>query len=137
MKTIYKWSVAVLAGVALGAVARNNAPDLFLTRTLQYAALVRGDTNDAALELLTSGRADALAGAQAGHLAIMESRAGYRMLDADFLVVPHSLAMQPARATGLAYAARFIEAAKASGLVLRSIEASGLRGVRVAPPSGG
>jgi polar amino acid transport system substrate-binding protein len=115
------------------AVANKGGPDLFLSRNLKRAVLVRSPDVPAAIEVLKSGKADAV-GANKPTLHIESERLrGSRVLDGRFSVVQYGMATAKGRDAGNAYVRRFLEDAKASGFVKSSIESAGLRGVVVAP----
>ena len=120
------------AGVRVAAPARANY-ELFLTRHLKAAELVRAPSADAAFELLASGKVDALAGLRQALIGAIDRLPGSRMLDGEFMKVPQAVGVPRGRDAGLAYLRAFVEDAKASGLVARAIERTGARGVSVAP----
>jgi polar amino acid transport system substrate-binding protein len=122
-------------GVRVVAAARANY-ELFLTRELRRAELVRAPNHAAAFELLQSGRADALAGLRQALLGLVERLPGGRVLDGRFMAVPQAVGVPRGRAAGLAYLRGIVEEAKASGLVARAIERTGARGVAVASRAG-
>ena len=115
------------------AVPRGDASDLYLTRILKRAELVRADTLDAALELVRAGRADARAAPRPVLLAESAKLPGSRVLDDGFAVIYFAALVPKGQAGRLAYVSEFIEEAKASGLVKQAIERAGLQGVQVAP----
>jgi polar amino acid transport system substrate-binding protein len=118
-------------GVRIAVPARS-APDLFLTRTLKHATLVRGETETLAFEMFRGGQADAIASGRHA-LLTLAGDAAYRALDEPVLRVPHAIAVPNGRAEALKTVTRFLEEAKASGEIARAIERAGLQGVRVAP----
>ncbi len=120
------------AGVRVAAPARANY-ELFLTRSLQHAQLVRAPDGAGAFELLATGRADALAGLRQALIGLAEKLPGSRMLDGRFMAVRQAIGVPRGRAAGLAYLRGVVEDAKRSGLVARAIERTGARGVSVAP----
>jgi polar amino acid transport system substrate-binding protein len=117
------------------AVPSRSAPDLFLSSRLQQAALVRGETEAAAFELLRSGQVDAFAANRNSFATFTAGLEGYRALDDYFLAVPMAIAVPKGRANALATVSAFLEEVKASGEVQRAIERANLRGVRVTPAS--
>jgi polar amino acid transport system substrate-binding protein len=119
-------------GIRVAAPARANY-ELYLTRTLKRAELVRADGADAAFDLLTGGKVDALAGLKQALIGLNEKMAGSRLLDGRFMAVQQSIGVPKGRDTALAFLRGFVEDAKASGLVARAIEQTGARGVSVAP----
>jgi polar amino acid transport system substrate-binding protein len=115
------------------AVAIKGGPDLFLSRNLKHAALVRTPDIPAAVEMLKSGKADAVASNKPALFNMSERLPGSRVLDGRFTTVEYGIATAKGRDAGNAYVRRFIENAKATGLVKSSIESAGIRGVVVAP----
>ncbi len=120
------------AGVRVAAPARANY-ELYLSRSLQRARLVRGATADAAFGLLAAGEVEALAGLREALLGLAPKLPGSRVLDGRFMAVQQAVGMPRGREAGLAYLRDFVEEAKASGVVARAIERTGARGVCVAP----
>lgn len=121
-------------GVRVAAPARANY-ELYLSRSLKRANLVRADNADAAFKLLVEGRVDALAGLSQALGSLTEKFPGSRMIDGRFMAVPQSVGTPKGRDAGFAYLRAFVEDAKASGMVARSIQNTGYRGVSVAPPA--
>jgi polar amino acid transport system substrate-binding protein len=119
-------------GVRVAAPARANY-ELFLSRNLQRAQLVRAASADEAFDLLVTGKADALAGLKQALLGYADKLPGSRMLDGRFMAVQQSIAVPKGRDAGLLYLRAFVEEAKISGLFARAIERTGARGVSVAP----
>lgn len=119
-------------GVRVAAPARA-AYELFLSRSLKHAQLVRAPSSEAAIDLLASGKVEALAGLTQGLVATLAQVPGSRMLDGKFFAVQQAVGVPKGRDAGVQYLRGFIEEAKASGLVARAIEKTGFRGVSVAP----
>lgn len=121
------------AGVRIG-VGQRDAVDLYLTRTLKNAELVRnaGGT-PAALELIGAGKVDLYAANRQRLDELAAKLPGARILDGSVLAVRQAIALPKGRDAGLAFVASFIAEAKASGLVGEVIARAGLRGVTVAP----
>ena len=118
-------------GVRVGAPARANY-ELYLSRSLQRARLVRAPTAEAAFGLLAAGDVQALAGLREALLGLAPRLPGSRVLDGRFMAVQQAIGMPRGHEAGLAYLRRFVEEAKASGVVARAIERTGARGVSVA-----
>jgi polar amino acid transport system substrate-binding protein len=119
-------------GVRVVAAARANY-ELFLTRALKRAELVRAPNHAAAFELLQAGQVSALAGLREALLGLAERLPGSRVLEGRFMAVPQAIGVPRGRDAGLAFLRDVVEEAKASGLVARGIERIGARGVVVAP----
>lgn len=111
------------------------ASDRFLSTALRNAQLVRTDTREQAFEVLRSGGAEVMATSRPNLVVFAERLPGSRILDGRFLVENQAIALPKGRVVGLAYVTAFVEWAKATGVVARAIERSGIRGLRVAPPA--
>ena len=119
-------------GVRVG-VSAKSAYDLFLSRSLQHAELVRGPTNNAGFELILAGKVDIVAGIRQHLVANAQRLPGSRVLDGRFMAIQQALGTPKGRDVAAKYLREFIEDVKASGLVAQAIERSGIRGVSVAP----
>src|SRR5207245_737384 len=121
------------AGVNYGnfilAVKARAAYELFLSRGLKRAQLVRAPNGDAAIELFTTGKVEALAGLRQGLIGLAAKHPGSRILDGQFFGVQQAVGVPKGREAGVQYLRGFVEEAKASGLVARAIERTGARGV--------
>src|SRR5262249_19783766 len=116
------------------AVPQRSAPDLFLSRTLRHAELVRSAAGlTAAGELGRTGQAQAVAADRASLLGVAATWPGARVLEERFMAVEHVIAIPKDREAGLSYLRDFVAQAKRSGLIQQAIERSGVRGVQVAP----
>ena len=116
------------------AVARADTSDLYLTRELKRAELVRTDSIPAAVELLRTGGVDAVALNRPSLIAQSATLPGSRVLGDGFAIIYSALAVPKGHDGWLAYINEFVEDAKASGRVNRMIETLALQGVRAAPP---
>lgn len=115
------------------AVPEKSAPDLFLSRSLKYATLVRGKGGAAAAsEILSSGQADAFAENRQLLTAAAAKLPGSRVLEGRFSAVQHAVAIAKGRGAGTVYVRQFVENAKASGLVRQTINSASVVGVNVA-----
>ena len=118
------------------AVPERSAPDLFLSRNLKLAKVLRvSGGSEAAIEALASGKADAYA-ENAHMLSLYADRlSGSRVLEGRYTVIQHAVATPKGKAAASEYLKTFVEEAKADGTVSEAIRAAGLRRTRVAPPS--
>ena len=121
------------AGMRIG-VSANSAYDLFLSRSLQRAQLVRAADPTAAFELLGAGKVDVVAGVRQSLMANAEKLPGARVLAGRFMAIQQALGIPKGHDVGAKYLREFIEDVKASGVVARAIETAGVRGVSAAPP---
>jgi polar amino acid transport system substrate-binding protein len=131
--TIQSVADADQSGMRIG-VARGDTSDLHLTRTLKRAELVRTDSIAAAVELLRTGGANAVALNRPSLIAQSAALPGSRVLSDGFADIYSAMAVPKGHDGWLAYINEFIEDAKVSGLVNRMIETLAMQGVRVAPP---
>jgi len=115
------------------AVQEKSGPDIFFSRALKNAVVIRASSNPGALELLKSGRADVMGSIKPTLFELSNQLPGSRVLDGRPGIDPHAMAMPKGRDLGVAYARQFIEHAKSEGLVKASIERVGMRGALVAP----
>ncbi|HEV2440654.1 MAG TPA: transporter substrate-binding domain-containing protein [bacterium] len=120
------------------AVSGNSAYDLFLSRTLTRATLVRAEGIDASCRLFVDAKLEALACLKPRLAAAADTLPGSRVLDGHVTGVRQSIGTPRARGDAAAgYLREFVEEARASGLVTRLIETHGVRGVTVADERGG
>jgi len=117
------------------AVSAKSAYDLFLTRSLRHATLVRAAGLPAAFELFKVQKLEALAGLRPGLLADSGKLPGSRLLDGQVTAVQQAIGTPKARMEGARYLREFAEEVKASGLVARLIQKHSVRGVNVAAPT--
>jgi len=115
------------------AVQEKSQPDIFLSRTLRNAVVVRESSLAGTLELLKSGRADAVFSIKPSLFEVSSQLPGSRVLDGRPGVDPHAMVIPKGRDLGLAYARKFVEDAKSEGVVRVAIERAGIRGAVVAP----
>lgn len=114
------------------AVSAGSAYDLYLSRTVQRAELVRAEGLDASCDLFVERELDALAGLRPRLLSDAERLPGARLLSGRFTAVQQAVGTPRTRERGAAFLRDFVEEAKASGLVARLIERHGVRGLSVA-----
>ena len=114
-------------------VSSKSAYDLFLSRNLKHAQLVRASSPEAAFELILAGKVDALGGVRQHLVANTAKLPGSRVLDGRFMAIQQALGIPKGREAGISYLREFIEDVKASGLVARALEKAGVQGVSIAP----
>lgn len=115
------------------AVAARSAYDLWLSRHIAHAELVRAGSLDGAYEQFVADKLDALAGLRPRLLKDVEQLPGARILDGQFTAVQQAVGTAKGNEAGAAFLCDFVEEAKASGLVARLIERHHIRGLSVAP----
>lgn len=118
------------------AISDKSAYDLFLTRTLQHARIVRAPSIPASIDLFTSDKLDAVAGVRQALVTAAATIPGSRVLDGRFMVIPQAAGIPKGHDAGARYVSDFIEEAKASGVVAALLKKSGLENdVAIAPPA--
>jgi len=114
------------------AVPEKSAYELYLTRTLKSAQLVRVKGPDNAFKTLVEDKLDALAGLRPRLVTDQEKLPGSRVLDGNFTAVQQAAGTPKGRPAGARYLREFIEDVKASGFVAKTIEKNNVRGLTVA-----
>jgi polar amino acid transport system substrate-binding protein len=119
-------------GVGLGSVY-----DLYLTRTLKHATLVRAPQGGAAggIQPFVDDKLDAAAGVREPLDAYAKKHPGYRVMPGSYEEIRQAIGTPKGRgAAGLAYLRAFVEEMKANGFVADALKRSG-QTAPVAPPA--
>jgi polar amino acid transport system substrate-binding protein len=115
------------------AVSARSAYDLFLSRNLKHAQLVRAEGIPASYELFVSQKLDVLAGLLPRLSSDVARLPGARVLEGKFTAVQQAVGTPKARTQAADWLRGFVTDIKASGLVAQLIERHKARGVTVAP----
>ena len=113
-------------------VPTKSAYELYLTRTLKHAQLVHEKGADNAFRRFVDDKLDALAGLKPRLVTDCDNLKGSRILDGRFTAVQQAAGTPKGRDVGAQYLREFVEDIKASGLVAKTIDANGVRGLTVA-----
>lgn len=116
------------------AAANKSAYDLYLTRTLKNAEIVRVATSQAAIDEVAANRIEATGGVKQTLMAAVAKNPNLRVIDGNFMTIGQASGVPKARQNAARYLREFIEEAKASGFVARALHASGADAT-VAPPA--
>jgi len=119
------------------AVGNKSAYDLYLTRTLKRAQLVRAPTSPGALDVFLRDKLEAAAGVKQPLLQFAKTHPNVRVMEGRFMVIEQAMGTPKGREAGARYLREFIEEMKASGFVARGLEKSGQGDATVAPRSTG
>jgi polar amino acid transport system substrate-binding protein len=103
--------------------------ELFLTRTLQKATLVRTKDNQSSYDVFKQRGAEAVAGLKPALLDAMPQLPDARMLEGKFMTVNHGIGTPRGRTAAAEYLKAFVADVNASGFVARSIERHGVKGL--------
>ena len=123
------------------AVGLNAAYDLYLTRTIKNATVVRAPVGGgrAMIELFVNDKLDAAAGVRQPLEAYAKANPEMRVMDGAFQEIRQAMGMPKkdgqAGAAGARYLAAFVEDMKASGFVADALKRSN-QAAKVAPPAG-
>jgi polar amino acid transport system substrate-binding protein len=118
-------------------VGRGSAYDLFLSRALKSAELVRAPTSPVVVDEFIAQNADVAAGVKQQLEADAARLGGVRLLPGRFMVIEQAMGLPASYGdAGLAALAQFVERAKASGFVAAALARHGIEGALVAPAMG-
>ena len=123
------------------AVAKGSAYDLFLSRTLKNATLVRSQNGPEAMNMFVADKLEAAAGVKQPIVAFAKSHPGLRVIEQRFMAIEQAMGTPRARYQGREaaprYLAAFVEEMKASGFVADALKRSNQPDAAVAPAAGG
>lgn len=118
------------------AVGAKSAYDLFLTREIKAATLVRTSSSAEVISAFLGQNLDVAAGVRQQLEADQARTPGLRFLPGAFMTIQQAMGMPSDRTPeARAYLARFIEELKASGFVAAALSRHGQPGASVAPPN--
>jgi polar amino acid transport system substrate-binding protein len=120
------------AGVRI-VMAAGSAYDLYLTRELKQAQLVRVPTSAVVVDTMVSGTYEVAAGVRQQLEADAKRVPSMRLLDGRFMVISQAMALPKGRPAGARYLGAFVESVKASGFVAEALKRNGIEGAAVAP----
>jgi len=115
------------------AVGNKSAYDLYLTRTLKRAQLVRVPTSPAAIDVFLKDKLEAAAGVKQPLVQFAKTHSNVRVMDGRFMAIEQAVGTPRGREAGARYLRGFIEEMKASGFVAQGLERSGQGDATVAP----
>jgi polar amino acid transport system substrate-binding protein len=120
-------------GIRIG-VKQGSAYDLFLTRTLEHATVVRGPDGIVAFE---EQGLEVAAGIRQPLTAYAASHPGTRVVPERFMQIRQAVATTPSRLPStVAFLGELVEELKASGFVAESLRRANQPDATVAPPGG-
>lgn len=117
------------------AVGKGAAYDLYLSRTLKNAELIRATTSAGAVDTFLALGLEAAAGVRQPLERFARSASGVRVLQDNFTEIRQAMAVPKGRAAAAEYVQSFINRSIRSGFVAKALEASGVQDARVAQPS--
>ena len=115
-------------------VGTGSAYDLYLTRALAHAEIVRAPTSPAVMSVFLTQQLEVAAGVRQQLLADAARQPGLRLLPGRFMVIEQAMGCPKGRGADAALAlARYVETMKASGSVQTALQHHGIEGATVAP----
>ena len=115
-------------------VGTGSAYDLFLTREISHAEIIRFQGAGPTLAALRAGDVDVAAGIRQVLEAEARRESGVRLLPGRFMVIRQAMGISASRgAEALATLAMFVEEMKAGGFVAGALERHRIEGAAVAP----
>ena len=116
------------------AVGKGSAYDLYLTRELKHAQIVRAPTSPAVISAFMDQQLDVAAGVKQQLQADAGRLPGLRLLPGRFMVIRQAMGLPKGRGAEAAAAlAHYVEEMKASGFVAQALLRHGIQGAAVAP----
>jgi polar amino acid transport system substrate-binding protein len=107
------------------AVTGGSAYDLFLSRELRHAQIVRAIDTPKSMELMREQKLDAVAAVRTALVAEARRVPGLRVLDGHFMTIPQAAGVPKGRPAAARYVSAFIEEMKASGFVAGALQKYG------------
>ena len=119
-------------GVRIG-VSEGSAYDLFLSRTLAHAQLVRASDG---VVVFTEQQLEVVAGVRQPMAAFVASHPGVRLVEPRFMEIQQALGTSRAReAATVSFLRTFVEELKADGFIAEALRRSGQHDASAAPPA--
>ena len=106
------------------AVGRGSAYDLFLTRAIHQATLVRAPTSPAALKLFVDDKLEVAANVRQPLETYAAAHPEVRMLSGHFMEIAQAIGLRTNRPAGAAFLREFIETMKTNGFVAKALRAN-------------
>lgn len=118
-------------------VGKGSAYDLYLSRNLKAAQILRAPTSPAVVDTFLAENADVAAGVKQQLEADAARLGGLRLLPGRFMVIEQAMGVPSNRGdAGQAALKAFVESAKASGFVAAALKRHNIQGALVAPAAG-
>lgn len=117
-------------------VGRGSAYDLFLTRELKHAEIMRASSSPAVVDYFVEQNADVAAGVKQQLEADAQRLGGLRLLPGHFMVIQQAMGCPRGRGEEAARVlAQYVEEVKSSGFVGEALGRHGIQGATVAAPA--
>jgi polar amino acid transport system substrate-binding protein len=119
-------------GTRVGVIV-GSAYDLFLSRELKQAVVVRASSFDAVLALWTKGELDCIGGVKPQLEGAARRIPGLRILPGRFMAINQAMGTPRSRDAGAKYLREFVEEMKRSGFIARAFSRHRIEGASMAP----
>jgi polar amino acid transport system substrate-binding protein len=117
-------------------VGKGSAYDLFLTREIKQAKLVRSPTSPTVVDMFVAEKHDVAAGVKQQLELDAKRLPDLRLLPGSFMVISQAMGVPKKRgADAENFLRTFVEDMKASGFVKQALERHKIEGASIAPPS--
>lgn len=118
-------------------VGKGSAYDLYLTRELKHAQIVRAPTSPTVVDTFIAAQAEVAAGVKQQLVADAKRVTGLRLLPSRFMVIRQAMGLPKSRgAAAVATLTAYVEEMKGSGFVAAGLQRHGIAGASVAPAGG-
>lgn len=115
-------------------VGKGSAYDLFLTRELKQAEIVRAPSSPTVVDVFVAQKLEVAAGVKQQLQADQARFPGHRLLPGRFMVIQQAMGVPQSRGVEVAASlAQFVQEMKASGFVAEALQRHGIQGASVAP----
>ena len=115
-------------------VGKGSAYDLYLTREIKSAEIVRAPTSPTVVKVFLEGDYEVAAGVRQQLESDASKTAGLRLLPGRFMVIQQAMGLPKSYGPeALRVLKEYVEEMKSSGFVARSLERHGIQGASVAP----
>jgi polar amino acid transport system substrate-binding protein len=108
------------------AVGKGSAYDLYLTRAVKHAELIRAPTSPGAIELFLKDNLEAVGGVRQPLVEFAKTNPALRVMDGNFMAIRQAMGTPKTREAGARYLATFVEEMKATGFVAEALKRSGV-----------
>jgi polar amino acid transport system substrate-binding protein len=114
-------------------VGQGSAYDLYLTREIKAATLVRAPSSPAVVDTMVAQNIEVAAGVKQQLQMDAKRLPGLRLLDGRFMVINQAMGLPKGRDAALVYLSAYVQDMKASGFVAQALARHGIEGAAVAP----
>ena len=115
------------------AIGNGSVYDLYLTREIKAATLLRAPTSPTVVDFFVAQNLEVAAGVKQQLQADAKRLPSLRLLDGRFMVIQQAMGLPRGRDASAKYLTAFIEEMKASGFVAAALASNGIEGAAVAP----